>query len=76
MFSVKTQHSDPYTTTTGLTRALYNLILVFLDISLLQQQIQSIKIQKQNVTHKIKQAKPWFLQAFECIKTSYTPLTT
>jgi len=34
MFSVKTQHSDPYTTT-GLTRALYNFILVFSDISLL-----------------------------------------
>ena len=34
MFSVKTQHSDPYTTT-GLIRALYNFILVFLDISLL-----------------------------------------
>ena len=34
MFSVKTQHSDPFTTT-GLTRALYNFILVFLDISLL-----------------------------------------
>ena len=33
MFSVKTQHSDPYTTT-GLIRALYNFILVFLDISL------------------------------------------
>ena len=34
MFSVKTQHSDPYTTT-GLIRALYNFMLVFLDISLL-----------------------------------------
>jgi hypothetical protein len=34
MFSVKTQHSDPYTAT-GLIRALYNFILVFLDISLL-----------------------------------------
>jgi hypothetical protein len=34
MFSVKTKHSDPYTTA-GLTRALYNFILVFLDISLL-----------------------------------------
>ena len=34
MFSVKTQHSDPYTTT-GLTRALYNFNLVFLDVSLL-----------------------------------------
>ena len=34
MFSVKTQHSDPYTTT-GLIRALYNFILVFLDLSLL-----------------------------------------
>jgi TM2 domain-containing membrane protein YozV len=34
MFSVKTQHSDPYIAT-GLTRALYNFILVFLDISLL-----------------------------------------
>ena len=33
IFSVKTQHSDPYTTT-GLIRALYNFILVFLDISL------------------------------------------
>jgi len=35
MFSVKTQHSDPYTATAGLTTALYNFILVFLDISLL-----------------------------------------
>ena len=34
MFSVKTQHSDPYTAT-GLIRALYSFILVFLDISLL-----------------------------------------
>ena len=34
MFSLKTQHSDPYTTT-DLIRALYNFILVFLDISLL-----------------------------------------
>ena len=34
MFSVKTQHSDPYTTT-DLIRALYNLVLVFLNISLL-----------------------------------------
>jgi len=34
MFSVKTQHSDPCTTA-GLIRALYNFILVFLDISLL-----------------------------------------
>ena len=34
MFSAETQHSDPYTTT-DLTRALYNFILVFLDISLL-----------------------------------------
>jgi len=33
MFSAKTQHSDPYTTT-GLIRA-FGLILVFLDISLL-----------------------------------------
>jgi len=33
MFSVKTQHSDPYTAT-GLMRALYNFILVFLDINL------------------------------------------
>ena len=29
MFSVKNQHSDPYTAT-GLTRALYNFILVYL----------------------------------------------
>ena len=35
MFSAKTQHSDPYTTA-GLIRALYNYILVFLDISLLR----------------------------------------
>jgi len=34
MFSVKTQHSDSYTTA-GLIRALYNFILVFLYISLL-----------------------------------------
>jgi hypothetical protein len=34
IFSVKVQHSDPYTAT-GLIRALYNFILDFLDISLL-----------------------------------------